>query len=72
MTYTFYTNMHIKFQEWIDKYVFLEKSDRASKDNTHDADFDGDFPYDLISRPYYVDSIIFNLDQSSSSDFDCE
>ena len=44
----------------------------TSKDNTHDADFDGDFPYDLISRPYYVDSIIFNLDQSSSSDFDCE
>lgn len=47
--------------------IFLEKSDgiKDAKD-TYAAGFDDDLPYDLISRPYYVDSIIFNLDRSSS------
>jgi hypothetical protein len=53
--------------------VFLEKSDdiRGVKDN-YAAGFDYDLPYDLVSRPYYVDSIMFSLDQSSSTDFDSE
>ncbi len=53
--------------------VFLEKSDdiRGAKDS-HAAGFDDDLPYDLVSRPYYVDSITFNLDRSASTDFDSE
>jgi hypothetical protein len=53
--------------------VFLEKSDdiRSVKDN-YAADFDNDFPYDLVFRPYYVDSIMFSLDRSGSTDFDSE
>ena len=43
----------------------------TTKDN-YSSDFDQDLPYDLLSRPYYVDSIVFNLDRSPSSDFDSE
>jgi hypothetical protein len=43
----------------------------TTKDN-YSSDFDQDLPYDLLSRPYYVDSIAFNLDRSPSSDFDSE
>jgi hypothetical protein len=50
--------------------IFLEMSD-TTKDN-YSSDFDQDLPYDLLSRPYYVDSIAFNLDRSPSSDFDSE
>jgi hypothetical protein len=53
--------------------IFLEKSDSIKDANdTYAVGFDDDLPYDLVSRPYYVDSIIFNLDRSSSSDFDSE
>jgi hypothetical protein len=53
--------------------VFLEKSDdiRGVKDS-YAAGFDDDLPYDLVSRPYYVDSIMFSLDRSASTDFDSE
>jgi hypothetical protein len=53
--------------------VFLEKSDdiKGAKD-TYAFGFDDDLPYDLVSRPYYVDSIITSLDQSPSSEFDSE
>ena len=53
--------------------VFLEKSDgiRGVKDNNAPG-FDDDLPYDLVSRPYYVDSIMFRLDRSASTDFDSE
>ena len=50
--------------------IFLEKSD-TTKD-IYSSDLDHDLPYDLLSRPYYVDSIFFNLDRSPSSDFDSE
>ena len=50
--------------------IFLEMSD-TTKDN-YSSDFDQVLPYDLLSRPYYVDSIVFNLDRSPSSDFDSE
>jgi hypothetical protein len=50
--------------------IFLEKSD-TTKDK-YSSDIDQDLPYDLLSRPYYVDSIVFNLDRSPSSDFDSE
>jgi len=39
---------------------------------THADGFDDDLPYDLVSRPYYVDSFVFSLDRSASSDFDSE
>ena len=50
--------------------ILLEKFD-TTKDN-YSSDFDQDLPYDLLSRPYYVDSIVFNIDRSPSSDFDSE
>jgi hypothetical protein len=53
--------------------IFLEKSGdiKGVKDN-YAAGFDDDLPYDLVSRPYYVDSISLSLDRSASSDFDSE
>ncbi|HZA42424.1 MAG TPA: hypothetical protein VE504_01490 [Nitrososphaeraceae archaeon] len=50
----------------------MGKSDgvKNAKD-TYSTGFDDDLPYDLISRPYYVDSVVPNLDRSSSNDFDC-
>jgi hypothetical protein len=53
--------------------IFLEKCDdiKGVKDN-YAAGFYDDLPYNLVSRPYYVDSIIFDLDRSTSSDFDSE
>lgn len=52
--------------------IFLGKSDgiKNAKD-IYSTGFDDDLPYDLISRPYYVDSVVPNLDRSSSNDFDC-
>lgn len=52
---------------------FLDESDDVIgvKDNDG-AGFDDALPYDLVSRPYYVDSIIFNLDQYASGNFDSE
>jgi hypothetical protein len=53
--------------------IFLEKSDdiKVAKDN-YAAGFEDNLPYDLVSRPYYVDSFFSNLDRSASSDFDSE
>ncbi len=53
--------------------IFLEKSGdiKGVKDN-YAAGFDDDLPYDLVSRPYYVDSISLSLDRSASSDFDSD
>ncbi len=51
--------------------IFLEMSDDI-KGVTHADGFDDDLPYDLVSRPYYVDSFVFSLDRSASSDFDSE
>ncbi|MGH9979052.1 MAG: hypothetical protein ACRD8Z_24955 [Nitrososphaeraceae archaeon] len=53
--------------------IFLEKSgDIKGVKDDYAAGFDDDLPYDLVSRPYYVDSIVFSLDRSASSDFDSE
>jgi hypothetical protein len=43
-----------------------------NSENTYTSGFDDDFPYDLVSRPYYVDSIVLKLDRSPSNDFDSE
>lgn len=76
----FYSNMAYKnFERLTSLNIFMEKSDdikgvkhvKGVKD-TYAAGFDNDLPYDLVSRPYYVDSFIFNLDRSASSDFDSE
>ena len=72
MTYTFIAISYIEILRCDLKNIniFLEKSD-TTKDN-YSSDFDQDLPYDLLSRPYYVDSIVFNVDRSPSSDFDSE
>jgi hypothetical protein len=53
--------------------VLLEESDafKEAKD-TYASGFDDDLPYDLVSRSYYVDSIMSSLDQSASNEFDSE
>lgn len=43
-----------------------------SSEDTYICGFDDDFPYDLVSRAYYVDSIVLKLDRSPSNDFDSE
>jgi hypothetical protein len=72
LTYTFYSNKLYRIFESDLKNIniFLEKSDTTK--GKYSSDFDQDLPYDLLSRPYYVDSIVFNLDRSPSSDFDSE
>ena len=75
MTYTFIVIWHIGLLRAALKSlnVFLEKSDdiKDAKD-TYTSGFDNNLTYDLVSRPYYVDSIISTLDQSPSSEFDSE
>lgn len=75
MTYTFIVIWHIGLLRGALKSlnVFLEKSDdiKDAKD-TYASGFDNNLTYDLVSRPYYVDSIISSLDQSPSSEFDSE
>jgi len=72
LTHTFYSNKLYRIFESDLKNIniFLEKSD-TTKDK-YSSDIDQDLPYDLLSRPYYVDSIVFNLDRSPSNDFDSE
>jgi hypothetical protein len=72
LTYTFYSNkLYRIFKSDLKNInIFLEKSD-TTKDK-YSSEIDQDLPYDLLSRPYYVDSIVFNLDRSPSSDFDSE
>ena len=74
MTYTFIVIWHIGILRGALKSlnVFLEKSDDMDAKDTYASGFDNNLPYDLVSRPYYVDSIISSLDQSLPSEFDSE
>ena len=75
MTYTFMVIWHIGLLRAALKSlnVSLEKSDdiKDAKD-TYASGFDNNLTYDLVCRPYYVDSIISSLDKSPSSEFDSE
>jgi hypothetical protein len=50
--------------------ILLEKSDASEAKSS--MDISEDLPYDLVSKPYYVDSIVYKLDGSLSGDFDSE
>jgi hypothetical protein len=52
--------------------IFMKSDGIKNSENTYTSGFDDDFPYDLVSRPYYVDSIVLKLDRSPSNDFDSE
>jgi hypothetical protein len=52
--------------------IFVKSDGIKDAEDTYTAGFDDDVPYDLVSRPYYVDSIVFKLDRSPSNDFDSE
>jgi hypothetical protein len=50
--------------------ILLEKSDQSDVENS--MRIAEDLPYDLISRPYYVDSIAYKLDGSFLGESDSE
>jgi hypothetical protein len=50
--------------------ILLEKSDQSDVENS--MRIAEDLPYDLISKPYYVDSIAYKLDGSFLGEFDSE
>ncbi len=52
--------------------IIVKSDGIKDAEDTYTAGFDDDVPYDLVSRPYYVDSIVFKLDRSPSNVFDFE